>query len=120
MEGKLMSHQSDPQTKLASIDLDQWRQEIDAFTAATMSALDAIVNELSNACSGDGVPERLPARRNTTIAQHPSVAKQSHNDSAVKRTNAAGSSAKKSNSPSDERSRLASIKEKLASRINKG
>jgi len=47
-----MKNQTETETNSINVDLDQWRRDIDTFASAMTSALDAIVDELSNACSG--------------------------------------------------------------------
>ena len=116
-----MNQQTDPHSKLVNVDLDQWRQEIDVFTKATASALDAIVSELSNACSGNPVPSVSQTSQTRTSATRNPIAKPSHSETAVKRAPASHALGSKTNLPTNGgSSRLASIKEKLASRINKG
>lgn len=115
-----MNNQTEPESKLANVDLDQWRRDIDTFAAATASALDAIVNELSNNCSSDGVSSVSSSHRIAKLPLRNPIAKPSLNEAVVKRSTAAPSSAKKSSSPSNGSSRLALIKEKLASRMKNG
>ena len=120
MEGSLVNNRPDSPTKLGSVDLDQWRQEIDVFAAATIAALDAIVSELSTTCSGDQVSPVPPNPQDLVVTRRTPVAKTDPDDSAVKRNTALHSPVNKSTPPSGTGNRLASIKEKLASRMNRG
>ena len=114
-----MNQQTDPQAKLASVDLDQWRQEIDVFAAATASALDSIVSELSTACSGNPVRSIYQTGHTKTADNRSPISRTSKNETAVKRASGPQTSVTRTNSATNGGSRLASIKEKLASRINK-
>ena len=107
-----MKNQSETETNSFNVDLGQWRRDIDTFASATTSALDAIVSELSNACSGGEI--RPVGRR----ANRTPIAKQSKVNTTTSRQN---TTSKTNNTPSStgSNSRLASLKEKLASRMNK-
>ena len=107
-----MKNQSETETNSFNVDLDQWRRDIDTFASATTSALDAIVNELSNACSGGEI------RPIASTASRIPIAKQSKVNTTTSRQN---TTSKTNNTPSStgSNSRLASLKEKLASRMNK-
>jgi len=113
-----MSEHADTESKFVNVDLEQWRRDIDTFAAATTSALDAIIGELSTVCSGGQVrslprnsERQLPVKRKTVLQQGAS-------DVRPVRTAATNSSTDRGTTPASG-SRLASLKEKLASRINK-
>ena len=112
-----MINRTDPESILPNVDLEQWRRDIDVFAEAITSALDAIVSELSIACSGDEVPAASPKQAMT--AKHVPVAKQAIRESTVKRAIASPSRDNQRASTFAGGSRLASIKEKLASRMKK-
>ena len=114
-----MSDQTSTESEIINVDLEQWRRDIDTFAAATTSALDAIVSELSTVCSSDQVssvarssPVQVTTNRATDLQQA------ENEDDAVKAATAT-SSIDKSTTPTNGGSRLATLKEKLASRINK-
>ena len=93
-----MSHpESEP--SFISFDIDQWRRDIQAFAGTTRDALDAIVSELTNQCSG--TPN--PVRRSTTSE----VANRSKR--RVEQPSA--------NPSKESGNRLSQLKQKLASRL---
>jgi len=110
-----MNNQTEPEPNLATVDLDQWRRDIAIFAAATSSALDAIVDELSNSCSSDGVSTVSSSRGIPAIPFRSPIVPPQKNESVVQGTPAEPASASYNGS-----SRLALIKEKLASRMKKG
>ena len=110
-----MINRTDPESTFPNVDIEQWRREIEVFAAATTSALDAIVFELSNACTVDGVPAVSPQQ--TEITKHDPVANHANNGSSAKRATASRRTICESPSTPSGSSRLALIKEKLASRM---
>jgi len=107
-----MKNQTETETNSINVDLDQWRRDIDTFASAMTSALDAIVDELSNACSGSDI------RPNSSTTKRAPVARQSKINSTANRP-ATTSKPNNSSASTSSNSRLASLKEKLASRMNK-
>lgn len=108
-----MSDQIDTDSNFIDLDLEQWRREIDTFAAATTSALDAITGELSTVCSGgqvSSIAKSAPAQlseKGTTV-----LPRSTHEPGAVR------PAIDKNTTPTSSGGRLASLKEKLASRIN--
>ena len=116
-----MNNQIDTESTFVSVDLEQWHRDIDTFTAATTSALDAIICELSTVCSGGKVSPVVSKSIPTQATPKPALSSQQlkKDSGTVRATAALLSSNEKSDSPANSGSRLASLKEKLASRINK-
>lgn len=114
-----MSDPTDTASECINVDLEQWRRDIDTFAAATTSALDAIVSELSTVCSGDQVSSVTGSSPVQATAKQTTVLQHAKNEADAVKATAATSSISKSVIPTNGGSRLASLKEKLASRINK-
>ena len=117
-----MSDQADTGSKFINVDLEQWRRDIDTFAAATTSALDAIISDLSTVCSGgqvSSVAQSPPIQMNPVNATQATDLQQTKIKTIASRPVTASGSTEKSAAPSNGGNRLASLKEKLASRINK-
>ena len=114
-----MSDQTDIASECINVDLEQWRRDIDTFAAATTSALDAIVSELSTVCSGDQVSSVAGSSSVRATAKPTTVLQHAKNESDSVKAPTAPSSSSRSTALTNGGSRLASLKEKLASRINK-
>lgn len=112
-----MNDATDKQTKFINVDLEQWQRDINAFSAATKSALDSIIGDLSAACNGH--PERSSAIDNHVqkSAKPRRVAKQSQSSvvPALPRVSRTGNNV----SAFNEGGRLASVKERLARQVKK-
>lgn len=90
-----------------SIDVSQWRRDIQTFANATGKALDAIAAELSSECSGG----RMDADPDPTTDHSPRNV-----ESILPRNSTVAFST--SNADSGGRDRLAALKLKLAQRIS--
>jgi len=110
-----MSDQAKTESKFVNVDLEQWRRDIDTFAAATTSALDAIIGELSIVCSGGKVNSFARSNESKLPAKRAKIPQQGRPQTRAVRT-----ATDKSTTQAASGSRLASLKEKLASRINKG
>ena len=114
-----MSGQTSTESEFINVDLEQWRRDIDTFAAATTSALDAIIIELSTVCSGDQVSSVVRSSPVQVTTNRATDLQQADNEADALKAATATSSIDSSTTPTNGGSRLATLKEKLASRINK-
>lgn len=92
-----------------SYDTEQWRRDIRAFANTTREALDAIVSELSNQCSGNAVVR--PATAESKKISEADSACRSRATTPTRQTAAT------SDSNSETGDRLAQLKKRLAEKL---
>lgn len=111
--------QNETEPQFISLDLEQWRRDIQAFATTTRGALNAIVSELSNQCSGKpGTRPVSLAREASTEATLPLTSKPA---TALNRPKplkpSTGSTA--SDAAATSEGRLSRLKQKLADRLGR-
>ena len=114
-----MSDKTTSDAQFIDVDLEQWRRDINTFASTTQGALDAIVDELSNALGGSkSASRRKPNEKTNHALSTNQVAK--NTDSGGGKTKPV---TKKTSDPQGSNAgredRLASVKQKLASRMAK-